>query len=48
MDELLIDLATNLLTDLFDSGNRDIVVGNLELEDGHDFLLEAGGFILWE
>jgi len=41
-------LVTDVIRDLDPIGDRDVIVANLELEDGHDFLLEDGFFILLE
>ena len=45
---LVHDLITDLVTSLVAEADPDINVGNLELENGHDYLLEDGGFIVLE
>ncbi len=48
LENLVSNLVSMLVQNLILSSNRDILLGNLELEDGNNYLLEDGGFILLE
>lgn len=46
--DLSQSLSLDIGADLIAAEDPDLFVGNLELEDGNDYLLEDGGFILLE
>lgn len=47
-EDLIHNISLNIASDLIRAVDPDLFVGNLELEDGNDYLLENGGFILLE
>lgn len=48
LGNLVSNLVAMSVQNLILSSDRDMLFGNLELEDGNDYLLEDGAFILLE